>query len=67
MTVSPERQGQGIGAALLARALEGYGQRQLRTVTLNTQADNLASQRLYRNCHPPHNSQSSAADRWKQL
>ncbi len=47
MTVSPERQGQGIGAALLARALEGYGRRKLRGVTLNTQADNLASQRLY--------------------
>lgn len=47
MTVSPERQGQGIGAALLAWALEGYGRRKLRHVTLNTQADNLASQRLY--------------------
>jgi ribosomal protein S18 acetylase RimI-like enzyme len=47
MTISPERQGQGVGAALLARALEGYGQRKLRHVTLNTQADNLASQRLY--------------------
>jgi ribosomal protein S18 acetylase RimI-like enzyme len=47
MTVSPEQQGQGIGAALLARALEGYGRRKLRTITLNTQADNLASQRLY--------------------
>ena len=47
MTVRPERQGQGIGAALLARALEGYRRRKLRGVTLNTQADNLASQRLY--------------------
>lgn len=47
MTVSPEQQGQGIGAALLARALDGYGRRKLRHVTLNTQADNLASQRLY--------------------
>lgn len=47
MTVSPEQQGRGIGAALLARALAGYNRRKLRNVTLNTQADNLTSQRLY--------------------
>ena len=48
MTVRPDRQGQGIGAALLARALEGYRKRKLRGATLNTQEDNLVSQRLYR-------------------
>lgn len=47
MTVRPDRQGMGVGAALLARALDGYRARRLRTVTLNTQADNEASQRLY--------------------
>ena len=47
MTVRPERQGEGIGAALLAHALEGYRKRNLSGVTLNTQADNLISQRLY--------------------
>ena len=36
-----------MGAALLARTLEGDGRRKLRHVTLNTQADNLTSQRLY--------------------
>lgn len=47
MTVRPDRQGMGIGAALLAHALDGYRARRLRSVTLNTQADNVASQRLY--------------------
>ena len=47
MTVRPDYQGQGIGAALLAHALEGYRKRKLRGVTLNTQEDNVASQRLY--------------------
>jgi ribosomal protein S18 acetylase RimI-like enzyme len=47
MTVRPDRQGMGVGAALLAHTLDGYRQRRLETVTLNTQADNLASQRLY--------------------
>jgi len=47
MTVRPDSQGRGIGAALLDRALEGYRKRKLRGVTLNTQEDNLVSQRLY--------------------
>lgn len=47
MTIHPQWQGQGIGAALMARALEGYGRRKVRGVTLNTQEDNIASQRLY--------------------
>jgi ribosomal protein S18 acetylase RimI-like enzyme len=47
MTVHPDHQGQGIGAALLAKAIDGYRLRNLRGVSLNTQSDNLPSQRLY--------------------
>jgi ribosomal protein S18 acetylase RimI-like enzyme len=47
MTVHPSRQGLGIGAALLANAIEGYRLQNINTVTLNTQADNHPSQRLY--------------------
>jgi ribosomal protein S18 acetylase RimI-like enzyme len=47
MTVHPDHQGRGIGAALVARAIDGYHQRNLRAVSLNTQSDNLASRRLY--------------------
>ena len=47
MTVHPARQGEGIGAALLAHALEGYGRQNIKTATLNTQTENAASRRLY--------------------
>ncbi len=47
MTVHPQRQGLGIGAALLATAIDKYRLQNIRTVTLNTQEDNLASHRLY--------------------
>lgn len=47
MTVHPDRQGLGIGAALLANAMEGYRLQNIATVTLNTQSDNRPSQRLY--------------------
>lgn len=47
MTVHPNRQGLGIGAALLADAMTGYRLQNIATVTLNTQADNWPSQRLY--------------------
>lgn len=47
MTVRPDRQGLGIGAALLAKAMNGYRLQNIQSVTLNTQSDNLASRRLY--------------------
>ncbi len=47
MTVDPAYQRLGVGSALLAHALAGYERQGAGTVTLNTQADNLASQRLY--------------------
>ena len=47
MTVHPNRQGLGIGAALLADTMKGYRLQNIATVTLNTQSDNRPSQRLY--------------------
>lgn len=47
ITIDTEHQNRGIGSALLAHALEGYRRQGISTVTLNTQADNVASQRLY--------------------
>jgi ribosomal protein S18 acetylase RimI-like enzyme len=47
MAVQPDRQGLGIGAALLAHVLKNYRLQNIREVTLNTQADNSASHRLY--------------------
>ena len=47
MTVSPQRQQMGIGSALLAHTLDHYYRRGLNHVSLNTQVDNTASQRLY--------------------
>lgn len=47
MTVLPQAQKSGIGSALLAHAIQGYQQYNLRYISLNTQADNLPSQKLY--------------------
>lgn len=47
LTITPALQGQGLGSALLAHALHGYRRAGLQTVSLNTQVDNFASQRLY--------------------
>lgn len=47
LAVDPLVQGQGIGGRLLAEALQRMWQRGVRRVTLNTQEDNLRSQRLY--------------------
>lgn len=47
MTVRPDRQGIGIGAALLAGAIDNYRRQHVSTLSLNTQAENHASRRLY--------------------
>lgn len=47
LTVSPAAQGMGVGSALMVSALEGYRRLGWRQVSLNTQVDNTASQRLY--------------------
>jgi ribosomal-protein-alanine N-acetyltransferase len=45
--VHPDLQGRGLGRELLAVAIEELGRRGARTIGLNTQSDNLRSQRLY--------------------
>ncbi len=47
LTVAPTHQGQGVGAALLAHALTTHHRQGARSMTLNTQSDNWASQKLY--------------------
>jgi [ribosomal protein S18]-alanine N-acetyltransferase len=47
MAVHPDWQGRGVGRLLLRCALESYRTRGLQTATLNTQADNWPSKRLY--------------------
>lgn len=47
MTISPQWQRIGIGSALLAHTLDHYYRQGLTHVSLNTQVDNTASQRLY--------------------
>jgi ribosomal-protein-alanine N-acetyltransferase len=47
LTVDPDMQRQGVGSALLSAALESYRRQDYDTVSLNTQADNEPSQRLY--------------------
>jgi ribosomal protein S18 acetylase RimI-like enzyme len=47
MTVHPQYQKQGIGSHLLAHAIRGYHRRGLHYITLNTQIDNVQSQKLY--------------------
>ncbi len=47
ITVDTNAQRNGVGSALLAHALEGYARRGISTITLNTQLDNVASQKLY--------------------
>jgi ribosomal protein S18 acetylase RimI-like enzyme len=47
MTVDPEFQGGGVGSTLLVHAFEQYRRRRINTITLNTQADNQISRRLY--------------------
>jgi ribosomal-protein-alanine N-acetyltransferase len=47
LTVDPGAQRQGVGSAMLSAALQSYRQQAYDSVSLNTQADNVASQRLY--------------------
>lgn len=47
ITVDPGLQQSGVGSALLTSAFDQYRHKGLRLVTLNTQVDNAASQRLY--------------------
>ncbi|MGB2894764.1 MAG: GNAT family N-acetyltransferase [Anaerolineales bacterium] len=48
LAVLPDLQGMGFGRALIANALHVFPQRGLEQVTVNTQADNLRGQQLYR-------------------
>ncbi|MCJ7737970.1 MAG: GNAT family N-acetyltransferase [Anaerolineae bacterium] len=48
IAVEPERQSQGIGALLLQNTLTTLWQHHVDSVTINTQRDNLAALRLYR-------------------
>ena len=48
VAVHPDYQGHGIGARLLAEAIEFFRREKVKVITLNTQKDNAASQRLYR-------------------
>jgi ribosomal protein S18 acetylase RimI-like enzyme len=47
ITVDPALQQSGIGTVLLDHTLRGYRDRGIASITLNTQIDNIASQRLY--------------------
>jgi ribosomal protein S18 acetylase RimI-like enzyme len=47
ITIDPMVQNRGVGSAMLAYALEGYAQKGVPIITLNTQLDNVVSQRLY--------------------
>jgi ribosomal protein S18 acetylase RimI-like enzyme len=48
LAVDPDWQGQGMGKALVADALQHFNQHRSMRVTVNTQVDNVKSQRLYR-------------------
>lgn len=48
IAVAPAVHGSGIGSALLAHAFDEYRRRGVEMVSLNTQLDNISSQRLYK-------------------
>lgn len=48
VAVHPHYQGRGIGVRLMAEAIDFFREEGARDITLNTQQDNQASQRLYR-------------------
>jgi [ribosomal protein S18]-alanine N-acetyltransferase len=47
LAVNPQMQGTGIGATLLADVLARFARRNIHSMTVNTQASNIRSQRLY--------------------
>jgi len=47
LTVAPQTQGHGVGSSLVRAAFRGYARMGRRRITLNTQADNYASHKLY--------------------
>ena len=47
ITVDPDFQGEGVGSALLARAINSYLEQGIEFISLNTQINNIASHRLY--------------------
>lgn len=48
LAVLPDAQGRGLGGHLMADLLHSFARRGITTVTVNTQADNIRSQNLYR-------------------
>ncbi len=48
LAIHPDLQGQGLGGILMGDMLSFFAGRGVYTITVNTQADNLASQRLYK-------------------
>ncbi|NWF69298.1 MAG: GNAT family N-acetyltransferase [Chloroflexi bacterium] len=50
LAVRPEAQGTGVGAALLHDVLRRFARRNIYTMSVNTQASNLRSQKLYQRC-----------------
>jgi ribosomal-protein-alanine N-acetyltransferase len=48
LAIRPEMQGRGLGGMLVGGMLRFFAERDIQKVTVNTQADNVASQRLYR-------------------
>ena len=47
LAVNPALQGKGIGAGLVCDLIQHFSRQGLKTITVNTQRDNLASRRLY--------------------
>ncbi len=58
LAVAPAAQGEGVGAALLHDLLRRFARRNLKRVTVNTQASNFRSQRLYQRFGFRHNGHS---------